>query len=178
VEKKTRVDARLDDFGPNPLETGRFIVNVTPEDADVVYVSESGPPDPANAKKLDGRVYETDAAAAWFLAVDSSGKNKTGDPCEWRAPIRVKPDIRRVSGGHRIAFLASPRSAIVRCDLRRDGPEGRTSAEHARDRCSGRRNTASRCCRVSGQFSPEETAPLSQGSPTGQADPTRRRAPC
>ncbi len=42
-EKKTRVDARLDDFGPNPIESGRFIVNVTPEDADIVYVSEVGP---------------------------------------------------------------------------------------------------------------------------------------
>src|SRR3954463_3936493 len=39
--------------------TGHFQVNVTPEDADIVYVSESGRPDPARAQKLDGRVYET-----------------------------------------------------------------------------------------------------------------------
>ena len=29
------------------METGRFQINVTPEDADIVYVSESGPPEPA-----------------------------------------------------------------------------------------------------------------------------------
>ena len=46
-------------------------INVTPEDADVVYVSESGPPDARTAKKLDGRVYETTASATWFLGVDS-----------------------------------------------------------------------------------------------------------
>jgi hypothetical protein len=41
-ERRTKVIARLDDFGPNPIETGRFLINVTPEDADTVYVSEGG----------------------------------------------------------------------------------------------------------------------------------------
>jgi hypothetical protein len=40
-ERRTKVIARLDDFGPNPIDTGRFQINVTPEDADTVYVSES-----------------------------------------------------------------------------------------------------------------------------------------
>ena len=53
-ERLTRVTARLDDFGPNPVVTGRFQIIVTPEDADIVYLSESGPPNPANATKLDG----------------------------------------------------------------------------------------------------------------------------
>jgi hypothetical protein len=43
-ERRTRVSARLDNFGPNPLETGRFPIIVTAEDADVVYLSEKGPP--------------------------------------------------------------------------------------------------------------------------------------
>ena len=41
-ERRTQVTARLDDFGPNPIVTGRFQINVTPEDADIVYVSETG----------------------------------------------------------------------------------------------------------------------------------------
>jgi hypothetical protein len=40
-ERRTKVIARLDDFGPNPIDTGRFQINVTPEDADTVYVSDS-----------------------------------------------------------------------------------------------------------------------------------------
>src|SRR5262249_17030089 len=88
-QRRTKGTARPDDFGPNPLETGRFIANVTPEDADTVYVSEKGPPDPSRDAKLDGRVYETAAAAAWFLAVDSRSAATTGDSFEWRAPIRV-----------------------------------------------------------------------------------------
>ena len=97
-ERVTRVTAREDDFAQDPMVTGRFQVNVTPEDADMVYVSESGPPDPAQAQKLDGRVHETAAPAAWFLGVDSKGVAKTGAPCEWRAPIRVKPDVKRIHG--------------------------------------------------------------------------------
>jgi hypothetical protein len=112
-EKRTKVEARLDDYAPNPLETGRFIVNITPEDADVVYYSEDGVPDPSKNKKLDGRVLETDAAAVWFLAVDSRGENATGDAYEWRAPVRVKPDIVRKAGGHRVKFQVCPRAATL-----------------------------------------------------------------
>jgi hypothetical protein len=54
-ERRTRVVAHQDDFAQDPMETGRFQINVTPEDADVVYVSESGPPDPARAAKLRRR---------------------------------------------------------------------------------------------------------------------------
>ena len=112
-ERRTRVIARQDDFAQDPMVTGRFQINVTPEDADTVYVSESGPPDPTTAQKLDGRVYETAAAAVWFLAVDSKGVANTGDACEWRAPIRVKPDVKRVSGGYKVTFTAIPRSAVI-----------------------------------------------------------------
>ena len=49
-ERITRVTARQDDFAQDPMTTGRFLVNVTPEDADIIYVSESGPPDPGSAK--------------------------------------------------------------------------------------------------------------------------------
>ena len=112
-ERRTRVTARHDDFAQDPMVTGRFQINVTPEDADIVYVSESGPPDPQTANKLDGRVYDTTAPAVWFLAVDSQGVAKTGDVCEWRAPIRVKLDVRRVFGGYKVSFAAIPRAAII-----------------------------------------------------------------
>ncbi len=79
--------------------TGRFQINVTPEDADIICVSESGPPDPRTGQKLDGRVYESAAPAVWFVGVDSKSIAKTGDACEWRAPIRVKVDVGRVAGG-------------------------------------------------------------------------------
>jgi hypothetical protein len=43
-ERCTKVIARLNDFGPNPIDTGRFLINVTP-----VYVSEGEPPDSATS---------------------------------------------------------------------------------------------------------------------------------
>jgi hypothetical protein len=122
-ERRTRVTARLDDFAQDPMVTGRFQVNVTPEDADIVYVSEGGPPDPKTAKKLDGRVHETTASAAWFLGIDSKGDAATGDPCEWRAPIRVKPDVKRVSAGYKVSFAVLPRGATIRATFDGSDPK-------------------------------------------------------
>ena len=124
--RRTRVVARQDDFASDPMETGRFQINVTPEDADIVYVSESGPPDPTRAAKVSGRTYETAAPAVWFLAVDSKGVATTGDVCEWRAPIKVRPNVMRVSGGYRIALAAIPRAAVIRATF--DGSDPRQGA--------------------------------------------------
>ncbi len=161
-ERKTKVSARLDDFGPDSLQTGRFLINVTPEDADTVYVSEDGPPDPATATKLNGRVHETAAAAAWFVAVDSKGVAKTGDAFEWRAPIRVKPDVKRVSGGHKLTFLVSPRSAMVRATFDGSDPKcGPVVGLEIDAPADAKRLRA--VAEVSGQFSQEEGAPLQSG---------------
>jgi hypothetical protein len=161
-ERKTKVSARLDDFGPNPLETGRFLINVTPEDADTVYVSESGIPDPATATKLNGRVHETAAAAAWFVAVDSKGEAKTGDAFEWRAPIRVKPDVKRVSGGHKVTFVVSPRSALVRATF--DGSDPKIGPVVGADIDAPAGATRLRAvAEINGQYSEEESAPLQTG---------------
>jgi len=161
-ERKTKVTARLDDFGPNPLETGRFLINVTPEDADTVYVSESGIPDPATATKLNGRVHETAAVAAWFVAVDSKGEAKTGDAFEWRAPIRVKPDVKRVSGGHKVTFVVSPRSAQVRATFDGSDPKIGPVVGAEIDAPAGATRLRA-VAEINGQFSEEESAPLQSG---------------
>lgn len=165
-ERKTKVSARLDDFAPNPLETGRFLINVTPEDADTVYVSERGPPDPTAASKLDGRVYETAAAVAWFLAVDSKGTAKTGDATEWRAPIRIKPDVKRVSGGHRVSFVVSPRSAVVHATFDGSDPKSGPVVGSEIDAPPGAARLRA-VAEVNGQFSQEEAAPLQINDPGG-----------
>jgi hypothetical protein len=159
-ERLTRVTARLDDFGPNPVVTGRFQIIVTPEDADIVYLSESGPPNPANATKLDGRNYETVAPAVWFLAVDSKGNATTGDVCEWRAPIRVKTDVTRVSGGYRIALAAIPRAAVIRATFDGSDPTNGPEVPHgAMDAPQGAVRLRA-VAEVNGQFSKEEDASL------------------
>lgn len=165
-ERKTKVSARLDDFGPNPIETGRFLLNVTAEDADTIYVSETGKPDPAKAMKLSGRIHETEAAAAWFLAVDSSGKAVTGDAYEWRAPIRIKPDVKRVSGGHRITFVVSPRSAVVRATF--DGSDPKQGPVTVLEVMAPENASRLRAvAEIDGQFGEEESAPLVTGTREG-----------
>ncbi len=162
-ERRTKVTARVDDFGPNPIETGRFQINVTAEDADTVYVSESGPPDPAVSQKLDGRVYETEAPAAWFLAVDSKGVAKTGDPCEWRAPVRVKLDVKRVSGGYRVSFLASPRAAKIHATFDGADPKSGPVIDSSEIAAPPGATRLRAVAEVNGQFGEEESAPLQGG---------------
>jgi hypothetical protein len=172
-ERVTRVTARQDDFAQEPMVTGRFQVNVTPEDADIVYVSESGPPDPAKAQKLDGRVYETAAPAVWFLGADSKGDAKMGNPCEWRAPIRVKPDVKRTSTGYRVSFTAIPRAATIRATF--DGSDPKTGSEvpyGEMDVPKGAKQLRV-VAEVKGEFSQEEMATLSVGmdDPGGRSSP-------
>jgi hypothetical protein len=162
-ERITRVTAREDNFAQDPLVTGRFQLSVTPEDADIVYVSEAGPPDPAKATKLDGRVYETAAPAVWFLAVDSKGEAKTGDAFEWRAPIRVKPDVRRVSGGHRIALLAIPRAAKIRATFDDSDPRQGPEVPHGEIDAPPAARRLRVVAELDGRFSEEQSAPLAMG---------------
>lgn len=165
-EKRTRVTARQDDFAQDPMVTGRFQINVTPEDADIVYVSEKGAPNPKNDKKLDGRIYETEAAAVWFLAVDSKGVSATGDAYEWRAPTRVKVDVTRVSGGHRVRFERSPRSAVVRATFDGSDPKNGAIVESETDAPAGATRLRA-IAEVGGQFGQEEIASLDGGMRDG-----------
>ena len=171
----TKVTARLDDFAPDPMVSGRFQVNVTPEDADTVFVSEAGPPDPKTATKLDGRIYETAAPAAWFLAVDSTGSATTGDVCEWRAPLRVKLDAKRNAAAWRLALQGVPRAANIRVSF--DG----TDPRNASPVLSGEIDAPSGATQVralvelDGKFSLEETARL---APEGfESDPNAKKTP-
>ena len=170
-ERRTRVTARQEDFAQDPMVTGRFQINVTPDDADLVYFSEDGPPDPKKAPKLDGRVYETTAPAVWFVGVDSKGIAITGDVCEWRAPIRVKPDVKRVFGGYKVTFTAIPRSALIRATFDDTDPKVAPTVGAEVDAPNG----ATRLrvvAEVNGQFSQEESAPLQarvdEGTPPKQ----------
>jgi len=162
-EHVTRVTARQDDFAQDPIVTGRFQINVTPEDADIVYLSESGPPDPATAARLDGRVYDTAAPAVWFLAVDSKGQARTGDPCEWRAPIRVKPDVTRISGGWRVSLVAIPRAATIRATFDGSDPKTGPAVPHAEIDAPQGAKELRVVAEVSGQFSEEARASLTAG---------------
>jgi hypothetical protein len=149
------------------MTTGRFQLNVTPEDADIVYVSESGPPDPLKAAKLDGRVYETAAPAVWFVAVDSKGGAKTGEAFEWRAPLRVKPDVRRVSGGYRVAILATPRAATIRATFDDSDPRVGPEVPHSEIDVPANAKKLRVVAELAGRFSEEQSAPLVTGMSDG-----------
>ena len=118
-------------------------------------------------------MYETAAPAVWLLAVDLSGLAATGPVCEWRAPLRVKPDVRRVSNGHRVALLAIPRAASIRATF--DGSDPRTGpvVPHAEIDAPPDAVKLRVIAELDGRFSEEQTAPLATGmSDAGGRAPT------
>ena len=143
--------------------TGRFQINVTPEDADIVYVSESGPPDPANAAKLDRRVYETAAPAVWFLAVTSRAWPRPATSANGVRRSALKPDVMRVSGGYKVALAAIPRAAVIRATF--DGSDPRAGPVVPTGEIDAPKGARQLACiaEVDGSFSQEESAPLGGG---------------
>lgn len=111
-ERMTSVSARLEMAG-DAHARGTYILSVSSEDADVIYVSETGTPDPDRSEKMSGRQYETGADAVWFLAVDSTGKAATGPAYPWQAPIDIKPVLTSASSGVKLNVSVMPRSAKV-----------------------------------------------------------------
>jgi hypothetical protein len=121
-------------------------------------------------------VYETSAAAAWFLGIDSKGVATTGDPCEWRATIRVKPDVKRVSGGYRVSFAAIPRGATIRATF--DGSDPKAAPAVGTEVDTPKGATRLRVvAEVNGQFSQEEGAPLQTGVEETPREPLKPDAP-
>src|SRR5262249_50689048 len=121
-----------------------------------------------------GRAYETAAPAVWFLAVDSKGIAKTGEPYEWRAPVRIKVDVKRTSSGHRVSLSAIPRAASIRVTF--DGSDPKQAAEvppGELDAPSDAKRLRAIAVVGGSQFSAEETAPL----PNGLADQQRNFKP-
>ena len=93
----------------------------------------------------------------WFLGVDFKGVAKTGEPCEWRAPIRVRLDVKRVSSGYRLSLMAIPRAAAIRATFDGSDPKAGAEVPHGEmDAPAGARQVRV-VAEVGGQFSQEET---------------------
>lgn len=125
-ERVTSVSIRLDGPLEPMVDSGVYRLVVVPEEADVVYASETGPPDPSTSGKVVGRAYETSASKVWFLPVDSRGEAKTGDAVEWAAPIKLLAHAASTSAGTVVQWVVLPRSAHVLATLDGSDPQNGT----------------------------------------------------
>ncbi len=116
-ERVSSVTVRLDGTVDEAIDRGSYRLAVTKEEADTVYFSETGKPDPASSAKVSGNSFETTASKVWFLAVDSKGEAKTGDPLAWEAPINLRAWLTSTSGGYKLEALAVPRAAEIRASF-------------------------------------------------------------
>lgn len=123
--RETSVTVRLDGQIDGMIEKGVYDLVVTPEDADTVYASETGDPDPTTSGKVVGRTWTTSALRVFFLAVDSKKEAITGPAFTWEAPIKLATEARSTSGGFEISWKVLPPSAEVRISF--DGCDPRSS---------------------------------------------------
>lgn len=122
-DRRAEVSVRIDDFAPDPVETGHYTLVVNVQDADTVYYSEKEPPDPTKSAKLSGLAYELQGPKVWFLATDSSGKNAPSEPIEFRAPVRIKVEVESTPDGKSLLIECMPRDATVRVSFDGSDPK-------------------------------------------------------
>lgn len=80
--------------------TGEATLRIRPLHADTVYMSEDGPAT-SSSPRLEEYDLKTRALKLSFLAVDSTGEHKTGEPVSWQNTIEVK--YRFFQEGERVA---------------------------------------------------------------------------
>ncbi len=122
--RETSVTVRLDGQIEGMITKGVYDLVVTPEDADTVYASETGDPDPTTSGKVVARAWTTSAARVTFLAVDSKKEATTGPAVPWDAPIKMATEARSTSGGFEISWHVLPQSADVRVSFDGRDPKG------------------------------------------------------
>lgn len=91
--------------------TGHCKLRVNLINADRVYVEVGGVATSAS-QLLSGRDYETDSLEVSFLAVDSSGKHKTGKAVAWRNTITLKSRLYQAGDDKMLELHAAPAAGI------------------------------------------------------------------
>lgn len=166
IEKKftrtTSVTVRLDGQIEGMVEKGVYDLSLIPADADKIYASETGDPDPAASGKVVGRSWTTSAAKVSFKAVDSRGEAETGPTVTWLAPIKLVPEVSSTSDGFTVAWKVLPRSAQVFATIeggqKRDDGVAKSPLQIPRD-CTSVCLTA----KIDGHPDEEVRIPLSRG---------------
>jgi hypothetical protein len=82
----------------------------------------------------------------------------------------VKPDVKRVSGGYKVSFTVSPRSAVVHATFDGSDPKAGPTVGPEIDAPAGATRLRA-VAEVAGQFSEEESAPLASGMDEGGVKP-------
>ncbi|WP_442754267.1 DUF499 domain-containing protein [Methylocystis sp. JAN1] len=171
-ERVASVSIRLEGSLDEALERGSYRLTVTREDADTVFFSEKGAPDPKTSGKVSGTSFETSAHKVWFLAVDSKKEAKTGEPYVWEAPIHLRAVMASTSGGYRLETLVIPRAAEIHATF--DGREAKRGPVVANSAmlppgCAMVRVAAT----IDGRWSTEQTISIGSGLGPGPGEPVK-----
>lgn len=172
-ERKADVSVHVDQFASDPIDVGHYTLTISTQDADTIYYSENGPPDPTTSAVLSGRAYELSGPALWLLATDSTGNASQSDVVEFRAPVRVKPEASSTPEGLRLSIKVMPRSAKIHASF--DGSDPKQGAEVGADVLVPADATSIRLAAVSdGAWSEDVVVPLAKGNRVGDPHEPKR----
>ena len=163
---------RLDGSIDEAIDRGSYRLAVTKEEADTVYFSEKGKPDPAFSAKVSGNSFETIASKVWFLAVNSKGEAKTGDPLAWEAPINLRAWLTSTSGGYRLETLAVPRASEAWASFDASIPAKDGAAIKSGVALPTECQTVRVAATIDGRWSEEQPLTVSRGGKSPTAKPT------
>lgn len=72
------------------MEDGTVLLNIIPENGDIVYWEVEQQATTASARVKDCSAFQTDEMLLYFLCVDSTEVHETGDLCRWENNVKVQ----------------------------------------------------------------------------------------
>ena len=107
--KKTEV-VFIEEGSPDDTGSVRLKVEaINAGDNPKIYYEEDGPVT-LNSQILQDGVLQTNAIRVQFLAVDSTGKNEIGNPCEWKNSLVLRNRLNEVN--RTVELFVAPRGVI------------------------------------------------------------------
>jgi len=95
-------------------EDGSVLIQISPVNADEVYYEIGQEPTTASKKVEKFSAFKAEDLVYYFLAVDSTGVNETGDPVRWENDIILKYDETIINGKDALILEASTDSCEIR----------------------------------------------------------------
>lgn len=110
--EKTSVNVTL--LGTN-RETGETSLSLTPRnagDSPRVYVLKNAAVSEQDEQVHDLEDYRTTEATLYFIAVDSTGKFKTGQPTRWTADLTIRHEVHKVADSRKVELRCTPQAEM------------------------------------------------------------------
>ncbi len=109
-----RTSVNVTPLGTN-RDSGETSLSLTPRnagDSPRVYVGKSAAVSDQDDQVHDLEDYRTSAATLYFIAVDSAGKYRVGEPTRWAADLTVRHEVHKVADTRKVELRCTPAAEL------------------------------------------------------------------